>query len=485
MYKGRVLFALTTFTILVLVSLGCAAPGAPVAVTEKEVVVTATPAPVPEGGIKTIPFLTNESDPASIEVYQAIFSEFSEAHPDVAVDLVIGGHGDMAQRVVSAASVGADLGVILVPPRNMQDFIQAGYLLPLDDVVDELGAAQFKSGAVLRARDGHAYALGYAGGVQGTLWVRTDQLADVGMEVPTTYGEMLAAAEAMTRDLDGDGNTDIYGIGLPAGPDGATDARFMNFVFQNCGDFFDKQGNLVFDQPQVLEAVKKYIALLDHAPPGITGWSWFDGIDAFISGRVAMHPYGGRLGVNLDRAAPDTRANTTVTYLPAGEEAEVVYGGYDYLAVFSGTRHPEEAAEFLKFFFTGDRLARFELTVPGHLIPPTEDMVETILNSDNPYVQQHRDDVATLFSVGSLGVDPTVSMGAVNTETCEVNPVYNPMPWASAIFGRQPPVLAEMIQRIVVNGEAPEAAWEWAYTEMQEAADEWKAEHPDWEPVAQ
>ncbi len=107
------------------------------------------------------------------------------------------------------------------------------------------------------------------------------------------------------------------------------------------------------------------------------------------------------------------------------------------------------------------------------------------MNSDNEYVTKYPDDVRTLFDVASNGADPTVMMGAVNTETCEFNPTYNPMPWSSEIFARSPTVVGEMLQRIVVNGETPEAAWEWAYTEMERIANEWKAANPDWKPVQQ
>ena len=483
---------------LAIIATSCASPTAPVVAPEviretvvvpgtaevviqtqevvREVVVTPTSAPLGEGGIKVIPFLTNESDPESVAIFQDVFAEFSEENPDITIDLVIGGHGDIGQRVVAAASVGADLGVITVPPRDLQDFIQAGHLMPLDDMVEDLGADQFKSGVLLRGDDGHVYAIGYAGGVQGTLWVRTDLLSEAGLEPPTTYNELLEAAEALTKD-------NIYGIGLPVGPDGATGYRFNNFVYQNCGDYFDTQGNLVFDKPQVLEAVKRYVELVQYAPPDVTGWSWFDGLDAFLSGRIAMHPYGGRLGVNLARVNPDIRANTQVVFLPVGEDTKAIQASYDYLSVFSGTPYPDEAKEFLKFFFTGDRLARFELTVPGHLIPPTDDMADTILNSDNEYVVNYRTDVETLFGAANFGASPEVNMGAVNTDTCEFDAIYNPMPWASEIFARTPTITAEMLQRIVVTNEAPETAWEWAYTEMERIADEWKAANPDWKPV--
>jgi ABC-type glycerol-3-phosphate transport system substrate-binding protein len=495
---------LVLIVVLAIIATSCAPAAAPVVTTQvvketvvvpgepevqikeviKTVVVEPTKASLAEGGIKIIPFLTNESDPESVAVFQQIFAEFSEENPDVTIDLVIGGHGDIGQRTVAAASVGADLGVIQVPPRDMQSFVQAGYLMPLDDVVEAIGADQFKPAALLRGDDGHVYAISYAGGVQGTMWTRKDLLDEAGLEPPTTYEEWLAAAKALTKDTDGDGDIDIYGVGLPVGSDGATDARFTNFLFQNCGDYFDKQGNLVFNKPQVLDAVKRYIEMVQYAPPDVTGWSWFDGLDAFLSGKIAMHPYGGRLGVRLETANPEMRANTMVIMVPAGDKTKAVQAGYDYLSVFSGTQYPEEAKQFLEFFFTGDRLARFELTVPGHLIPPTNDLAETILNSDNEYVTKYRSDVETLFGVASTGADPTVMMGAVDTETCEFNPVYNPMPWSSEIFARTPTIDAEMLQRIVVNDETPEAAWEWAYTEMERIANDWKAANPDWKPVA-
>jgi len=448
---------------------------------EVEVVVTATPPLLPAGGVKTIPFMTTESDPETVAILQEIIGEYEADHPEVRVDLVLTAHGAEEERLVTANAVGADLGVVGIHPEFLYDYVSAGYLLPLDSVVDGVGRDKFKPGAVL-SLEGHDYALGYASGNNATLWVRTDLLEQAGLDIPTTYDELLVAAEALTQDTNGDGRIDIYGWGSPAAANGATWLRFNTFVYQNCGDYFDKEGNLVFDNPNVLEALKKYVALLEYAPPDVTGWSWFDGIVGMTAGTVAMHPYGGRLGFNLYRDKPDIRENTTVIWGPYGE-VKAGQGGYDYWAVSANARWPEETADFLRFVFTGDRLARLNMTVPGHLIPPTSDIQEAMLAFDHPYASEYSDDLTVLFDTAAFNASPMLNMGAVDVETCTFDPVYNPMPWGASIWGSSP-IEAQMVERVVVGGESPEEAWEWAYTEMQRIADEWKAEHPDWKPVA-
>lgn len=476
------LMLIVTVALAVFIS-GCGAqptPEAAEAPAAEQGVADATPISVPEGGTKIIPFLTTETDPATVDVLMTIFSEFKEEHPGVAVDLVLTSTGTELERFVTARAVGSDMGIVPVP-LGAVDLAKAEYLLPLDDVVDAIGRANFKPNSLL-TYEGHVYGIGWAGGTHGTLWVRKDMFDEAGIPLPTTYDELLAAAEALTKDTDGDGKIDVYGIGLPAGSDQATTARFVTFAYQNCGAYFDKQGDLVFDSPGVLEGLKRYVALLEYAPPGITGWSWYDGMEAYLAGRIAMHPYGGRLGVNVYNTNPELRDKTVVIPMRVGDKVNAGRGVYDYVGISSTTKFPEEAKELLKYWFTGDRLSRFLLTVPGHLIPPTYPMDEATLESDNEYLTRYTEDVSVLFASQETNADPAWNMGAVDTETCTLNASFNPMPWAGCVIG-DAPIDAAMIQRVVVNGEDPEAAWQWAIAEMQKCADTWKAENPDWEPV--
>jgi hypothetical protein len=123
------------------------------------------------------------------------------------------------------------------------------------------------------------------------------------------------------------------------------------------------------------------------------------------------------------------------------------------------------------------------MTVPGHLIPPTDEIQEAMMAMENEYAQGYPEDLEVLFETANNTASAALFMGAMETDTCTFNPVYNPMPWGGEIFGSSP-IEAQMVEKVIVGGETPEEAWEWAYTEMQRIADEWKAEHPDWVPAA-
>lgn len=128
---------------------------------EVEVVVTPTPAELPEEGVKVIPFMTTESDPESVAVFQEIIAEYEADHPGVIIDIVLTPHGADYQRLVAAHTVGGDLGVITVHQEHLSDYVEAGWMLPIDDFIDAVGRDKFKPNSVL-SLGGHDYAVGYA-----------------------------------------------------------------------------------------------------------------------------------------------------------------------------------------------------------------------------------------------------------------------------------------------------------------------------------
>lgn len=471
-----------------LAAAGCVAPQVveveKVVTKEVEKVVTVeVEAPKPEAPadvVKVIPFLTEESDPDSIQAYQEMAAEFREEYPGVAIDLITTNAPDMIlQRVQQAIAVGADLGIFTCNDPTYAATAPEGLLLPLDKVYEGVGADRWYAGAAPSLPDGHVYALAYSGGFYNVLWARSDMMEEAGLEDPTSYEETLALIEALTQDTNGDGEIDIYGCGLPASNIWNTGCSFTSVLYGNCGDYYDDGGEVVFGHPNVLQAIERYNEMLQYAPEAATTWSWGDIIQAFIAKRTATCWYYGRAGLNTYRADPELRAVMKPLAFITGSQ-DLGFGAFDKLAVYTGVQWPEEALAFVEYMLTGDRVVRFLMTVPGHLSPPYEGLAEAALAFEDEYLKEYGDQVAFLFSRAGKGASPSSFMGYINPDTCETDPTVDITPWGGSVFGGDNSVPALVVQRMAVEGETPEQAHQWGTEELQRRKDEWIKENPDY-----
>ncbi|MFZ5920958.1 MAG: ABC transporter substrate-binding protein [Chloroflexota bacterium] len=415
---------------------------------------------------KIIPFFTTESDPDQLAVLQALISEYQDLNPGIEVDIVIASPASRGTRLLTSLASGADLGIFEIEPALMSQWAEAGYLLPLDDVVANIGADDFVEGSLFRQNE-TTYAVPYAVSVYG-LWVRKDMFEQAGLPIPSTYDEVLRAAKTLTKN-------ETYGIALPAGQNIATVNYFSTFLWQNGGDYFTCDGGVAFGEPQSLEAVRRWHALTQYAPPGFTTWGFSEQIDAFITGRVAMAMYAGRLGVQLEEAHPELADKVTVVFPPWGEQ-KVTLGVWSRFAIAAGTRNQAEAKAFLQWLVSGDRLLRYDSVLPGHMIPPLKPVREKALNSPSVYSQKHADWIQSFYEWSAFINHPAMNMGSVNGSQFHRSDVTPP--WAWEVFGT-PGIVDTMLQN-VANGEDPELAWREAVTKMEQAVETWKSMHPQW-----
>lgn len=416
---------------------------------------------------KIIPFFTTENDPNQIAFMQSMIAKYQAEHPNVEVDVTIAWSSERGRRLLSALASGADLGIFEVEPTLMPRWVDSGYLLPLNDIVTNIGANDFVEGSLYQ-QDGNVYAVPYAVSVYG-LWVRTDLLEQAGLPIPKTFDEVLKAARILTKD-------GLYGIALPAGQNIAAVNYFSIFLWQNGGDYFSCNGDVVFGQPQVLEAVKRWAELAQYAPPGYSTWSYREQIDAFLNQRVAMSMYGGRLGVQLEETHPELSDKVTVIFPPFGEE-KVTLGVWNRFAIAAGTKNQQEAKDFLQWLINGDQLLEYDLTVPGHMIPLLKSTRQKALTSPDPFTRKHPDWVQSFYDWYAYANHPAMNMGSVSNGQFKRSNVVPP--WAWEVFGT-PGIVDTMLQSIA-NGRDIESAWQDAVAAMDQTVTEWKIAHPDWQ----
>ena len=139
-----------------------------------------------------------------------------------------------------------------------------------------------------------------------------------GIAVPTTFDQMVTAAEALNDPKRG-----IYGF-VGRGLRNANMALWTNFFLNYGGEFLDAKGQLLTDGPEAIEATQLYQRLLTGlAPPGVAGFNWMESMAAFTQGRAAMW-------IDADGWAPpleDPNASRIVgkvgyTVVPAGPKGQ-------------------------------------------------------------------------------------------------------------------------------------------------------------------
>lgn len=178
------------------------------------------------------------------------------------------------------------------------------------------------------------------------LYYNTDLLAQAGVEVPGTWSELEAAAQAIKDTFGGE----IY----PWGVDMTTNegqACFAYYSWNNGGGFLDSQGNWALDQPENAEALEFVVGLvskgLTNSDPAAE--TRYDLQDMFASGKLAM-----MIGPNQITSfirASDSPVHFGVAPIPASDNSEIVCCGVvDRFLCFDNHYSPAEKAAISAFF---------------------------------------------------------------------------------------------------------------------------------------
>ncbi|MGH2532451.1 MAG: ABC transporter substrate-binding protein, partial [Thermomicrobiales bacterium] len=433
------------------------------------------PAFLRQNGEVTIPLFTTENDPNTLDFYERTITAFQEEHPEVDLEITLYQDENQLQYLTTAFETGTDLGIFAPPSAQVATWVRQGHLLPISPIVQQIGEDDFLPGTRIVV-DGDDYAMPFQSNASA-LWCRVDLLEGAGLAPPTTYEEYLAAAQALH------GQDGLIGVASATGAvPQLTLQYFTPYIHQAGWDYFDREGNLTFDQPEVLEAVNRFVEIMRNSSASLYNGTFQDVLTAFISGRAVFGTFPGRLGVNLAAQNPELAERVTVVPVPGGPfmPGQLLFGGIQHYAVYAETEHSDEALAFLEFMTTGERSLDFAMTVPGHLLPPLESVRALVPSHESEFMTTYGDWVIALNEMVPNAFSPALSMGAVSNGQY-LGRFSNLCPWASRIWGG-PPVDGTMFQEILINDTDPEEAWTAASETMGAEAEAWKAENPDWTP---
>lgn len=234
-------------------------------------------------------------DAAEINVFKSVIAAYGEYNPNVKVNLLpIAAQGDHLTKLATDFAAGKPSEVFLINYRRYGQFAAAGVLEPLGNYLND--------SLVVKASDYYTQSLNaftYNGTLQCipqnisslTVYYNKDLFAKYNVPVPTsnwTWDQFLAAAQALTKDTNGDGKNDIYGV--------ATDLQLIRlapFIWSNSGELVDNYQtptDLLLDSPEAQEAFQWLVDLQvkHHVAPTQAEAASQAGADRFLQGNLGM-----------------------------------------------------------------------------------------------------------------------------------------------------------------------------------------------------
>ena len=216
------------------------------------------------------------------------------------------------------------------------------------------------------------------------LFYNKEMFANKGLEEPTadwTWDDLRNAAKTLT-----DADNNIYGLDLPIyDKNGGYTWNWLPFLWQNGGEFLnDDRTEAVFNSPEGVEALEfwKKMVQEDKSVPLQAAPT---GVNRFTSGITAM-VLDGPWSLNTFLSDPEFKDKFGVAPLPQKKTRATVVGG-EGVAVFSNTKSPQEAYDYLVHLTCSDFVQTFwENWIT---IPPQPEFKDFYANNSEygPYIQ--------------------------------------------------------------------------------------------------
>jgi multiple sugar transport system substrate-binding protein len=295
-------------------------------------------------GVVTLRFAIWDAN--QVEMQQKSIDLFEAQHPNIKIEMEVLG-GDTYWPKILAMLAGQDAyDVFWMDTYNFLDYASRNAMLDLTPYIerDQVNMADlYGAGRMVNVTyEDQVYAVPKDSD-DPALYYNKDLFDKYGVAYPTadwTWDDLQTMAAALTHPED-----EVWGFSTGqffGGPD------WWNWVWQNGGEILTPDGKTVLlDQPAACDALKWWYGLVKagYAPDGNIIQSADPTEQLFPTGKVAMLMYGQWM-LSVFAKLP---FNLGVAPLPAGPGGKAVQlGGLAY-AAWSGTPHPAEAWEFVKF----------------------------------------------------------------------------------------------------------------------------------------
>ena len=364
----------------------------------------------------TIDFLWPTFTPQKVRYGEYLAQRYMELHPDVYVNLILTPDPNRKMQVMIAGRTAPDAAWCGV---GWQQF--AGALMPLDPFIardDAVNPDDFNP-RLWEAMQWQDSVRALPSSAQtAVIFYNKDLFDDAGIEYPSedwTWDDMEQAASALTRDFDGDGIIDQYGLQLGQ--------VYIVPFFLYDGQIADpewKQARI--DNPVNRALLTRYQALMygeNPVMPTATASQELGMLPMFEAGRTAMHAASGYAIETFRTVQFDWDIVPFPRFIHEGESYRATGLWQEEFCILWDTDIPEEAWKFIRWCTSKETIEWAALN--GHIVPGRIDVAQS-----NAYLHP--------------GKRPENMAAFIRSQSFAI-PIY-PHPWWRRIAAAFEPILA-------------------------------------------
>ncbi|MBP7893344.1 MAG: ABC transporter substrate-binding protein [Firmicutes bacterium] len=339
--------------------------------------------------------------------HETLVAEFNKANPDIEVESLYSGNAwTMRDKLLAAVAGKQPPDVSMIDQFWAAQLASTGAIIKMQTLIDGadgIDKADVNKTAWMTATvDGEIWTMPYAMS-NIVLYYNKDMFKAVGLDPnkpPTTWGELVDYAKKLTRDVNGDGKIDEWGLSFPITANTGTVYYYITFLWQAGGELYNADyTKAVFNSPAGVEALQFWMDLVHKhgvvplAPPA----------EGFTVGRIAMELASSS---TLETRQGKCKFPIGVAHIPAGKNKVTGVGGNN-LAIFKNTSAKEAAAwKFVKWMTSAEMNLKWS-TMTGYT--PLRD---SVVNS-----QGYKDYLKANPEVATMAAQMAVARPRPNNET--------------------------------------------------------------------
>lgn len=182
------------------------------------------------------------------------------------------------------------------------EFTKAGWLMPLDELVERDGfdvdVYVPKLMDLVGRVDGTLYMLPFYNYSMAVIY-RQDLLDDpaeqaafkekygIELKVPETWDEYWKQVQFFSRDEDGDGNNDFFGTVIQGQRGDCISMQWANYLYSQGGRYHDENWNPLLDSEEAIKAMEYYReAVENYSPPGSEAYCFDEAFNVMAQGKA-------------------------------------------------------------------------------------------------------------------------------------------------------------------------------------------------------